>query len=196
MAAAAATITFHPIDTIKTVLQRGGSFASLRAGGMSGLYRGVGPAAFSMMPACAVRMGSYEAFKSALLEAQPANVPPGALIFLASALSVVVSSTVRAPLDMVKVQVQAASGSSGVTASGALRAAWGGGGLGAVRRLYNGAGLGLLRDVPFFSINLLLYEQLRAAAMVRAQARALADGSRPELSASELVVIGAPTVLR
>jgi len=48
--------------------------------------------------------------------------------------------------------------------------------------LYKGASLGLMRDVPFFGINLLVYEQLRAAALVRAQALVLSDGGSAELS--------------
>jgi hypothetical protein len=49
VAAAAATVALHPVDTIKTVLQQGGTVR------LRGLYRGVVPAALSMMPACAVR---------------------------------------------------------------------------------------------------------------------------------------------
>jgi hypothetical protein len=188
VAAACATVTFHPLDTVKTVLQRGGTVAMLRAQGVRGLYRGVLPATFSMMPACAVRMSSYETLKSKLLQNAPASVPAGALVFLASALSVVVSSAVRAPLDLIKVQMQSGAVSS---AGGALSAAWGSGGIRGVGRLYKGASLGLMRDVPFFGINLLVYEQLRAAALVRAQARVLSDGGRAELSTMDLIIIGA-----
>jgi len=188
VAAACATVTFHPLDTVKTVLQRGGTVAMLRAQGVRGLYRGVLPATFSMMPACAVRMSSYETLKSKLLQNAPASVPAGALVFLASALSVVFSSAVRAPLDLIKVQMQSGAVSS---AGGALSAAWGSGGIRGVGRLYKGASLGLMRDVPFFGINLLVYEQLRAAALVRAQARVLSDGGSAELSTMDLIVIGA-----
>ncbi|KOO31642.1 mitochondrial carrier [Chrysochromulina tobinii] len=133
-------------------------------------------------------MSSYETLKSKLLQSAPASVPAGALVFLASALSVVVSSAVRAPLDLIKVQMQSGAVSS---AGGALSAAWGSGGIRGVGRLYKGAGLGLMRDVPFFGINLLVYEQLRAAALVRAQARVLSDGGRAELSTMDLIIIGA-----
>lgn len=78
---------------------------------------------------------------------------------LASGLSVVASALVRAPLDMVKTQLQAGAAAD---TTGALQAAWGRGG---VRGLYRGAGLALGRDVPFFSINLALYEQLKASAL-------------------------------
>ena len=104
-AACVATVTFHPVDTVKTILQQhGSSAAGLRRSQLSAraLYRGVGPAAFSMMPACAARMASYEALKAALLRAAP-HLPQGPLVFLASALSVVASGVVRSPLDMVKV---------------------------------------------------------------------------------------------
>ena len=77
------------------------------------------------------------------------------------------------------------------SAGGALSAAWGSGGVRGVGRLYKGASLGLMRDVPFFGINLLVYEQLRAAALVRAQARMLSDGGSAELSTLDLIVIGA-----
>ena len=218
-AACTATVAFHPVDTIKTVLQSGAAggagLTAVRALGARGLYRGVLPAAFSMMPACAVRMGAYEVLKTTLLQHAPRELPPGALVFLASALSVVASSSVRAPLDMIKTKVQADASTS---AAKAMRAAWGGG----VGALYRGAGLGLMRDVPFFGCNLLIYEQLKAAAVeekLRAQRRrcdrllasgtasvgapggvlgcceedgvAAAGASTPLLSPLELVLIGA-----
>ena len=163
-AAAAATVVFHPVDTAKTVLQRGGGGAAVRALTPRALYRGVWPAAFSMMPACAVRMGAYEALKGALLEHAPRALSPGTLVFVASALSVVASSSVRAPLDMIKTRVQT---DPSLSATRAMRTAWAGG----ARSLYRGAGLGLMRDVPFFGCNLLIYEQLKAAATDQRAAR-------------------------
>lgn len=188
VAAAAATVVFHPVDTVKTVLQQGGvggvtGVAAVRAIGKRGLYRGVLPAAFSMLPACAVRMGSYEAMKSALLQHAPPSLSPGVLIFAASALSVVASASVRAPLDMIKTRVQA---DASMSAARAIRLAWAGG----VGSLYRGAGLGLMRDVPFFGVNLLLYEQLKAAAAERKTHRPH-DGPAPQLTPFELVLIGA-----
>ena len=75
--AGSATVVFHPLDTLKVVLQRGGfgkpakgvvgcsgvetrielapAFRELRLGG---LWRGVVPAGISMSTACAVRMGA------------------------------------------------------------------------------------------------------------------------------------------
>lgn len=173
-AAAAATVAFHPLDTVKVVLQGGAGFAALRGLGASGLYRGVLPAAFSMMPACAVRMGAYEVLKGALLTHAPKDVPPSVSVFLASACSVVVSCTVRAPLDMIKTKVQA---DATISAAGALRAAWGAGGMVGLSNMYRGAGLALIRDVPFFGFNLLIYEQLKAAALVRANERARASAA-------------------
>ncbi len=109
VAAAAATVAFHPIDTVKTVLQGGGGRAAVGALGVRGLYRGVVPAAASMMPACAVRMGSYEVLKQLMLTRSGLPLPPSALVALSSALSVVASCTVRCPLDMIKTQVRAPS---------------------------------------------------------------------------------------
>jgi hypothetical protein len=161
-AACVATVAFHPVDTIKTMLQQQGlSATGLRRSQLSArvLYRGVGPAAFSMMPACAARMASYEALKAALLRAGP-HLPQGPLVVLASALSVVASGFVRSPLDMVKVQLQAGAAPSAAAAvQEALR--------GGVRGVYRGMGLALLRDVPFFSINLVVYETLKAQALLR-----------------------------
>jgi hypothetical protein len=193
MAAATATIALHPVDTAKTILQRGGSTRSL---GRRGLYRGVLPAAFSVMPACAVRMGSYEVLKASLLLNAPAAVAPNLLVFCASAASVVVSAAVRAPLDMIKTQVQA---DASVTAVHSLRAAWGRGGAPALSRLYRGVGLALVRDVPFFGLNLLFYERLKAIATTNHLERigsTVGGGSQPhqqavELPSVELVTIGA-----
>ena len=180
MAAAAATVALHPLDTVKTVLQGGGGavgaggLAAVRSLGVGGLYRGVAPAAFSMMPACAVRMGTYEVLKGVLLRSTSVGLPASVSVFFASACSVVVSVSVRAPLDMIKTKVQA---DSTMGAAAACRMAWGTGGRAAVARLYNGAGLALVRDVPFFGLNLLIYEQLKAVALQRAMARALAPSS-------------------
>uniref|UniRef100_A0A6S9URV5 Mitochondrial carrier protein n=1 Tax=Chrysotila carterae TaxID=13221 RepID=A0A6S9URV5_CHRCT len=194
-ASATATVAFHPVDTIKTVLQRRGSAAGhgalrsvVRDVGGRGLYRGVLPAALSMMPACAVRMGAYEVLKKQLA-AQPWEMPAGALVFVASALSVVVSASVRSPLDMIKTQVQ--TGAAG-SAAAAIRVAVGSGGLSAVSAFYRGAGLTLLRDVPFFSINLLLYEQLKARALAM-QGRETVDGvaEAGALPAMQAILLGA-----
>lgn len=180
VAACMATVVFHPVDTIKTVLQRGGGNSAVHALGIKGLYRGVLPAAFSMMPACAVRMGSYEVLKSALLRtALLQSIPSSVLVFLASACSVVVSCSVRAPLDMVKTRVQADASVSAMTA---LRKAWGTGGLAGLSGMYRGAGLALARDVPFFGFNLLIYEQLKATLLAR-KADALRS-TLPQQSAS------------
>lgn len=169
VAAAAATVALHPVDTIKTVLQQGGTVR------LGGLYRGVVPAALSMMPACAVRMGAYETFKSQLLLARPypALLTASGLVALSSALSVVVSAVVRSPLDMIKTQVQVGAAP---TVQAAMRTAWQGGGLAAVSNFYRGAHLTLLRDVPFFTMNLVIYEELKAAAVKKAAGKRRAGG--------------------
>jgi hypothetical protein len=123
-------------------------------------------------------MGTYETVKAPLLRYDSA-LPPSARVALASGLSVVASALVRSPLDMVKTQMQAAvSDSSGRSAFGLLHEAWRGAGL---RGVYRGAGLGLLRDVPFFSINLALYEQLKEAML-----RYRAAGHRSAVDLQEL----------
>jgi hypothetical protein len=198
-AAGAATVVFHPADTVKTVLQhsaRGaaadGAASTARALGVAGLYRGVLPAAFSMAPACAVRMGTYESVKGPLLRSDSA-LPPSARVALASGISVVASALVRSPLDMVKTQMQAAAGgSTGTSALGLLGEAWRDAGLAGV---YRGVGLALMRDVPFFSINLALYEQLKATALRRRRRRGSRASSTPtvgdELSGGEVLLVGA-----
>ena len=178
MAAAAATVALHPVDTVKTVLQQGGQVK------LRGLYRGVVPAALSMMPACAVRMGAYETFKTQLLIARPfpALLPAPGLIALSSALSVVVSAIVRSPLDMIKTQVQTGAAES---VRVALRAACADGGAVAVSNFYRGAHLTLLRDVPFFTLNLVIYEELKAAA-VRRRVQAAEEAAAARTPASSM----------
>lgn len=195
IAACLATVAFHPVDTVKTLLQGGASDLAMRSLGIIGLYRGVLPAALSMMPACAVRMGSYEVLKRVLLQlALLRSVPQSVLVFLASALSVVASCSVRAPLDLVKTCMQTDASSS---AMGALSSAWGVGGLTGVAGMYRGAGLALVRDVPFFGFNLLFYEQLKAWLLAKKASRApIANStdatprSKLELSALESLLIG------
>ena len=201
-AAGAATLVFHPIDTVKTVLQHSASArlfpsstTAISLSRIGGLYRGVFPATLSMAPACAARMGVYEVLKAPLLEYERAGVPPTVLIALASAVSVVASAMVRAPLDMVKTRMQSGAVSAASGTLGALRAAWTSGGLSGV---YRGASLALARDVPFFSVNLALYENLKAltlAGALQAQSAAARSGqlaeSEVELSAGETLQIGA-----
>jgi hypothetical protein len=122
-------------------------------------------------------MGAYETFKSQLLLARPypALLPAPGLVALSSALSVIVSAVVRAPLDMIKTQVQAGAAPS---VGAALRTACQGGSLAAVGNFYRGAHLTLLRDVPFFTLNLVMYEELKAAAVDKAAAsRRSSNGS-------------------
>ena len=109
VAASSATVIFHPMDTVKTLLQRGaggtsgfgGGTAVVRSIGLGGVYRGVVPAAISMGSACAVRMAVYETIKMRLLDAGTA-LPASVLVGASSAASVVVSALVRAPLDLIK----------------------------------------------------------------------------------------------
>jgi hypothetical protein len=188
-AACAATVVFHPIDTIKTVLQRGGTIKTTSSvssqiiqnlGGFRGLYIGVLPAAVSMAAACAVRMGAYEVIKSTLLpedtSTRPIPLPPSSLVAMASGSSVIVSALIRSPLDMVKTQMQ--SGTSNSVRSALYTSFTADGVVG----LYRGAHLGLLRDIPFFSINLVLYEKLKVVV--------LQSESRQELTFAEVIGIG------
>ena len=197
-AAGAATVVFHPADTVKTVLQHstrglaaGGAVSTAQRLGVAGLYRGVVPATLSMAPACAVRMGTYETVKAPLLRCDSA-LPPSAGVALASGLSVVASALVRSPLDMVKTQMQAGMGNNSAdSAFGLLGQAWRDAGF---RGVYRGAGLGLLRDVPFFSINLALYEQIKAALFrYRATRHQLTQDFTPlrDLSSSDALLVGA-----
>ena len=202
-AAGAATLVFHPIDTVKTVLQHSASArlfpsstTAISLSRIGGLYRGVFPATLSMAPACAARMGVYEVIKAPLLEYERLGVPPTALIALASAISVVASAMVRAPLDMVKTRMQSGAVSAASGTLGALRAAWSSGGLSGV---YRGASLALARDVPFFSINLALYENLKALTLSAGAAETETSTEQSgqlapkevELSAGETLRIGA-----
>ena len=180
-AACSATIVFHPIDTVKVVLQRGASTPTSivqstkltsahivwSIGGFSRLSVGVVPASVSMAAACAVRMGVYEVTKEKLIgDGTRAPLLPfstSGLIALSSGFSVVVSSMVRSPLDMIKTQMQSGTASgmvAGVTSAYASSGIVG---------LYRGAGLALMRDVPFFSINLSLYEFTRGIVEERKQ---------------------------
>jgi hypothetical protein len=69
---------------------------------------------------------------------------------------------------MIKTQVQAGAAPS---VQAALRNACNGGGLATVSNFYRGAHLTLLRDVPFFTLNLVIYEELKAAAVKKASVK-------------------------
>lgn len=186
LAACTAAVVFHPLDTVKTLLQCGAGYAEVCALGLEGLYRGVLPSGLSAMPGCAARMGSYEILKRIFLRARfLRGMSPSTLIFLASACSVIPMCIVRAPLDLVKTCMQA---DASISVLGALQTAWGTGGFAGIAGMYRGVGLLLWRDVPFFGFNLLVYESLKTALLNR---KAKATGTTDHmLSPLELFLIG------
>jgi len=194
-AAGAATIPFYPVDTVKTVLQSQTASSSsadprlwrtLSSFRLRGLYVGLVPAATAMAAGCSVRMGSYEVFKQRLPQLPVIGSSPGTVVFLSSVLSVVASATVRVPLDLLKTQVQAGVQRSTLEA---FRHAAANGPMGFMR----GASLSLMRDVPYFSINLLIYEKAREHTIRRrAPDRAAAGGKgNSAVDSSEAFLLGA-----
>jgi len=144
-------LLFYPIDTVKTRLQSAQGFA--RAGGFSGIYKGVGSVVVGSAPGAAVFFATYDALKHAL--PLPEHLAP-VTHMLAASVAEVAACLVRVPTEVVKSRAQTAS--YGAHAQASLAAArqvlahngW--------RGFYRGFGSTIIREIPFTSLQFPMYE--------------------------------------
>lgn len=74
-------VVLFPLDTLKTRLQSAQGFR--KAGGFSGIYKGVGPQAIGSGPQAALFFLTYESFKHFTLPLVPSSVYP--LVYMVGA---------------------------------------------------------------------------------------------------------------
>ncbi len=103
-AGTAVDVCLFPLDTIKTRLQTVEGFR--KAGGFTGVYRGLGAAAAASAPAAAVFFQSYVGMK-AVLHARCPDAWAPAVHMGAAAAAESMSALVRVPFEVVKQQMQA-----------------------------------------------------------------------------------------
>ena len=174
-------VALFPIDTLKTRLQSPVGF--WKAGGITGVYRGLGAAALGSAPGAALFFGVYETLKPVLTAAVSgaAAAADGAhdnasssssspyVHMLAASMGEAAACLVRVPTEVVKAKMQTAgSGGDGAilglrnTIQSVLQEKHGGGPLQHITGgLYRGYGITLFREIPFAMIQFPLYERLK-----------------------------------
>lgn len=144
----AVDVTLYPLDTLKTRLQCREGF--VKAGGFSGVYRGLSVVSVGSVPSAALFFGGYETSKTRL--------PFSCLMnqFCAATIAESVAALVRVPVDTVKQRMQAGVYSSMCTGTYQLVSNEGAG------FLFRGLPITLLRDIPFAVAQMCIYEKLKS----------------------------------
>jgi solute carrier family 25 (mitochondrial S-adenosylmethionine transporter), member 26 len=155
-AGTAVDVCLFPLDTIKTRLQSSAGFR--KAGGFTGVYRGLGAAAAASAPAAAVFFQSYVTMKGYLLEQNKGMWAPSAHM-AAAAFGEVTSALVRVPFEIVKQQLQAHVYASNTAAVKALLTP---NGMSGMLRSYVSL---VSREIPFSLLQYPLYEFFKSKAI-------------------------------
>mmetsp|Transcript_18664 Transcript_18664/g.63048 ORF Transcript_18664/g.63048 Transcript_18664/m.63048 type:complete len:277 (+) Transcript_18664:32-862(+) len=169
VAGVAVDVALYPLDTIKTRLQAPQGF--IKAGGFSGIYRGLSVTALGSAPGAALFFASYENAKTAL---EPMDAPVAFKHVLAASCGELMACLVRVPTEVIKQRMQS---TTGVSAMETMRGVVQDGG---PLSMYRGFFATLLREVPFAAIQFPLYERLKLAMR----------GNRPEDRSSDAALCG------
>ncbi|KAK0455327.1 mitochondrial carrier domain-containing protein [Desarmillaria tabescens] len=149
LAGTSVDLLFFPIDTLKTRLQSAQGFT--RAGGFTGVYKGVGSVAVGSAPGAAAFFSTYDTMKQVL----PFQGPLAHMI--SASVGEVAACLIRVPTEVIKTRTQ--TGSYGAAQSwGAAKRVLADDGL---RGFYRGFGITVMREIPFTSIQFPLYELLK-----------------------------------
>ncbi|TFK97285.1 S-adenosylmethionine transporter [Pterulicium gracile] len=141
-------LLFFPIDTVKTRLQAPQGFAA--AGGLKGIYKGVGSVAVGSWPGAAVFFATYDGLKKRLPFEGPVNH------MMAASMGEVAACLVRVPTEVVKTRAQTSTyGDLGKGSLGAAKLVYQAHGLGG---FYRGYGTTIMREIPFTSLQFPMYE--------------------------------------
>ncbi|KAF7293038.1 hypothetical protein MIND_01203200 [Mycena indigotica] len=150
----AVDLLFFPIDTLKTRLQAPQGF--IRAGGLKGIYKGVGSVGVGSAPGAALFFATYDTLKQrSPLPESMASVTH----MCAASVGEVAACLVRVPTEVIKTRAQTSSygpGQSSFSAAQHILASDG------FRGFYRGFGITIMREIPFTSIQFPLYELLKA----------------------------------
>lgn len=150
-------VVLFPIDTFKTRLQSEKKF--WKAGGFSGIYRGLSPVAAGSVPSAALFFCTYESAKSILTP----SVSSSNLHFVhmsSAAIAEVVACIVRVPVEIAKQRRQVLSSDlRNRSAISILSHAYQTEGI--RKGLYRGFGATIFREIPFAFIQYPLWEYLK-----------------------------------
>jgi len=161
-------LALFPIDTLKTRLQSPNGF--IKAGGFTGVYRGIWAAAAGSSPGAALFFSTYEKLKPTVARIQRSylggdSYSPALTHMISASMGEAAACLVRVPTEVLKSKMQTnAEGTSTLGSTFRLVLAekdgrafassvFGG--------LYRGYGITLMREVPFAFIQFPLYERLK-----------------------------------
>ncbi|GLB38762.1 putative mitochondrial carrier (TC 2.A.29) family protein [Lyophyllum shimeji] len=154
-AGTAVDLLFFPIDTIKTRLQAAQGFT--RAGGFSGIYKGVGSVVVGSAPGAAVFFSTYETMKK--VSPLPSHLQP-VNHMLSASIAEVAACLIRVPTEVIKTRTQTMTyGALGKSSLAAARQVLANDGW---RGFYRGFRSTVMREIPFTSLQFPLYELLKA----------------------------------
>lgn len=163
-------VALYPLDTLKTRLQASQGF--LKAGGFSGVYRGMQSVALGSAPGSALFFTAYEMTAPMFTKLFHANSASTRLIsgrsdgltvpstsstlghLAAASFGEFAACLVRVPTDHLKMRLQAGESTSLLTALQATQRVSNAG-------IYKGFGITLTREIPFSMIQFPLYEHLK-----------------------------------
>lgn len=150
-------VVLFPIDTIKTRLQSDRGF--WRAGGFTGIYRGLAPAAAGSTPTAALFFCTYDGLKSYLGEHYNARNAP-VVHMISASLAEVVACLIRVPVEIAKQRRQTLSASTGNTS--AFKILFNAYQTEGIRHgIYRGFGSTIMREIPFSLIQFPLWEYFK-----------------------------------
>jgi len=149
-AAAGATvdIALFPLDTVKTRLQATGGF--WKAGGFSGIYKGILPVIIGSAPGSALFFTAYDTSKAWLPIERPTVCH-----LLAACIGESTACLIRVPVETVKQRMQTGMYSSLGSGLQTIMKTEG------VGSLYSGYSVTLSREIPFALIQFPLWEHLK-----------------------------------
>lgn len=162
VAGLAVDVPLHPLDTIKTRLQAHGHICFATSGGVSSLWKGIGPVLLRSLPCTALFFTTYDQSRQKLGRMQSLRAhgqPPSWYIDAAAgALANGVACTVRVPCEVLKQHMQAGPAKGQMTmmsVAGRLHEA---GGLG---NLFRGFGATASRELAFALVQMPIFEELK-----------------------------------
>eukprot|EP00930_Biecheleria_cincta_P070390 TRINITY_DN58027_c0_g1_i1.p1 TRINITY_DN58027_c0_g1~~TRINITY_DN58027_c0_g1_i1.p1 ORF type:complete len:434 (+),score=61.67 TRINITY_DN58027_c0_g1_i1:41-1303(+) len=164
VAGLAVDVPLHPLDTIKTRLQAHGHKGFAASGGVSSLWKGIGPVLLRSLPCTALFFTTYEQSRQRLgsmqgLQARRAPLP-WYIDAAAGGLANGVACTVRVPCEVLKQQMQMQVGpgkgqTTMISVAGRLLEA------GGLSNLFRGFGATASRELAFALVQMPIFEELK-----------------------------------
>ncbi len=179
------TLALHPLDTVKTMLQASSGqsmvsvFKEAAKMGRTGLYRGIIPATVGAASSQGFRVGVFEAAKLGTKVLLP-SIPDLQVQTIASGMGSFIGTAVRIPCEVLKQRLQAGQYTEVWTAIATVMKKDGVGGL------FRGSAATLSREIPFYVIGMVAYEQFKKAAVEYSREKRGRD-----LEAWETIAVGA-----